>query len=421
MGMKKVLRKLIREFIQEMELDEDYPASFSMETFKSLGSHAGRNRYAAEHLKRIGSGSSRIVYKIDDEKVLKLAKNDKGISQNETEIQWGNERYFSSILAQTIDSDDKGLWVEMELARKISRPEFKKLVGFDINDVEMYMRSTAERNKGRKSAFGLDPELEERMDDNEFIASIVDFMLNADSLAGDLGSISSYGVVQREGSDSVVLIDYGITEDIYKSQYVKKPARMYEGENSLDEHEERLFSWKTDIEKVARQLKVELTNFIGGGLWGIAYEIPGNKVLKITQDQSEVNTAKHLIGKENKYLANIYKIYSIKGNKEKKVIIQEKLEQLDNYTNKAVDLFGKYFNESNFRGMTWAQMLSEGWNEEFDGFLKSNGKEGSIAEEIYSALLQIYDEAANMNIFLADIHKENLGLKNGDLAMFDIS
>ena len=154
MGMKKVLRKLIREFIQEMELDEDYPASFSMETFKSLGSHAGRNRYAAEHLKRIGSGSSRIVYKIDDEKVLKLAKNDKGISQNETEIQWGNERYFSSILAQTIDSDDKGLWVEMELARKISRPEFKKLVGFDINDVEMYMRSTAERNKGRKSAFG---------------------------------------------------------------------------------------------------------------------------------------------------------------------------------------------------------------------------------------------------------------------------
>ena len=80
------LRKYIRKVLKE-SIEEAYPESFNMETFKSLRNHAERNRYAAEHLQKIAAGSSRIVYKIDDEKVLKLAKNDKGIAQNETEIQ----------------------------------------------------------------------------------------------------------------------------------------------------------------------------------------------------------------------------------------------------------------------------------------------------------------------------------------------
>ena len=44
-----------------------------MKVFKSLPSFAARVRYCNEKLQRISSGSARIVYKIDDEKVLKLA------------------------------------------------------------------------------------------------------------------------------------------------------------------------------------------------------------------------------------------------------------------------------------------------------------------------------------------------------------
>ena len=47
-------------------MKEDYPASFSMEEFKKLTSFAKRIAYCEEHLQRISSGSSRIVYKIDD-------------------------------------------------------------------------------------------------------------------------------------------------------------------------------------------------------------------------------------------------------------------------------------------------------------------------------------------------------------------
>ena len=61
-------------------------------------------------------------------------------------------------------------------------------------------------------------------------------------------------------------------------------------------------------------------------------------------------------------------------------------------------------------------------NEEFDNFLKSKeGPERYTATDIYSDLLQIYEEAESKGILLTDIHTDNIGLKNSSLAMFDIT
>lgn len=62
-----------------------YPAAFSFDTMLSIRSYAGRLKYIASILPKLGSGSSRTVYPVDDEKVLKVARNDKGIAQNEVE------------------------------------------------------------------------------------------------------------------------------------------------------------------------------------------------------------------------------------------------------------------------------------------------------------------------------------------------
>ncbi len=231
--MNTSIRKIIREFIQEMELEEDYPVSFNMETFKSLGSHAGRNRYAQEHLQRLAAGSSRIVYKIDDEKVLKLAKNDKGIAQNGTEISWGNDSYFGDILANIFDYDDKDLWVEMELARKVTKSEFKKLTGFDISDVSLYLANWAETSRGKRRIYGIDPELEKRMQEDQFLSSITEFSQAADIQIGDFGVVTSYGIVKRDGHDTLVITDYGLTKEVYSTHYDKsKKMRMWEEEAS---------------------------------------------------------------------------------------------------------------------------------------------------------------------------------------------
>ena len=217
----KNIRTLIREFIQESELMEDYPSSFDMETFKSLRSHAGRNRYAQEHLQRLSSGSSRIVYKIDDEKVLKLAKNDKGIAQNEVEIEYGQYIDIEDVVAKIFDYDEENnLWVEMELARKVRPSDFKSIIGYSFEDYRLAIHNygvDTGNNKGSK--YPLSKQLVEDMWENEFMYEMFSFIGNYAVPTGDLERTSSYGLVKRDGQDKIVLIDYGLTHEVYSSYY----------------------------------------------------------------------------------------------------------------------------------------------------------------------------------------------------------
>ena len=93
-----------------------YPTSFDIQQFKQIRSFAEKIRYCDSRLIKLGSGSGRIVYQIDDEKVLKLAKNAKGIAQNAVEAEGYIQNY--SIAARVFETDDNDSFVEMELARK---------------------------------------------------------------------------------------------------------------------------------------------------------------------------------------------------------------------------------------------------------------------------------------------------------------
>lgn len=64
-----------------------YPTSFNFVEFNNIGSFAGKKRYCDERLQKLSSGSARIIYKVDEEKVLKLAKNAKGLAQNQEEAR----------------------------------------------------------------------------------------------------------------------------------------------------------------------------------------------------------------------------------------------------------------------------------------------------------------------------------------------
>ena len=217
----KNIRALIREFIQESDLLEDYPASFDMETFKSLKSHAGRNRYAQEHLQRLSSGSSRIVYKIDEEKVLKLAKNEKGVAQNEVEIEYGQYSDIEDVVAKIFDYDDQtNLWVEMELARKVKPSDFKNIVGYSFEDYRAAIHNYGiDSGNSRGFKYPIDKELAQDMWENEFMYEIFDYIGNYGVPTGDLERTNSYGLVKRDGQDKIVLIDYGLTHDVYSSYY----------------------------------------------------------------------------------------------------------------------------------------------------------------------------------------------------------
>lgn len=222
--MKNLIKTLLNEsltfdIVENMMVDEDYPSTFDMDHFKTLKSFNERVKYCEENLKRISSGSARIVYMIDDTKVLKLAKNQKGLAQNEVEIQWGQDSYFGSILAHTFMYHPNDLWVEMELARKVSKKDFQRLTDCTIDELNVYLRNFKEINNRRRPIFNIDPEVKEMLDENEFVASIAEFMESIDAPAGDLGRLNSYGIVQRDGQDDIVLIDFGLTNDVYQTYY----------------------------------------------------------------------------------------------------------------------------------------------------------------------------------------------------------
>lgn len=213
------LAELIKEFYKD--INEDYPSSFDMDYFKSLKTFKDRINYCKEHLKRLAAGSSRIVYKIDEKKVLKLAKNEKGLAQNEVEIDFSQDYYIDNLVAKVFEYHPKNLWVEMELATKLTKPKFKSIVGVDFEEYSkalLYHHSdVVSPNKRYRS-----PDKPEKMDEyweNEFINSMFDFMTNYDIPHGDLRRLSTYGVVIRNGEETIVMVDYGLTSQVADTYY----------------------------------------------------------------------------------------------------------------------------------------------------------------------------------------------------------
>lgn len=217
--IKKKLNENFTNKLIENFLEEDYPTNFDRGHFRTLRTFKDRIAYCESNLKRLSSGSGRIVYMIDDEKVLKLSKNQKGVAQTEVEADWGQQDYFSSILAHTFEYQPDYLWIEMELARKVNKAKFKELAGCDIDDMYFYLHNFYESNNGRTPRYRISPETQALLDENYFTGLVREFMVNTDSGPGDFGNLSSYGIVKRDGEDDLVIIDFGLTNAIYNTYY----------------------------------------------------------------------------------------------------------------------------------------------------------------------------------------------------------
>ncbi len=219
--MNTLVKNFIKNIIKESFIEEEYPESFDMEFFKTLKSFASRKKYCEQHLKRISSGSSRIVYLIDNDKVLKLAWNKKGIAQNEIESEYSNYHDLSDIIAKVFDAHPDNLWIEMELAKKLTPSLFKQVVGFNFNDYSAAIHNYYYNNNPSKYSYKIkvDDNLVSQMWEDEFVYDMFQYIGNYDVPVGDLTRLSSYGLVKRNGQDAIVLIDYGLSSDVYSSYY----------------------------------------------------------------------------------------------------------------------------------------------------------------------------------------------------------
>lgn len=220
--------KCCEQLIHDSEVNETaYPSSFSMEEFAKCNSFAARVRYCQARLPRLGSGSARITYQIDNEKALKLAKNPKGIAQNKAEEN--SYAIEAGIGANVYNSDPNGLWIEMELARKVKKSDFKKLLGVSFELVQNYVLHLASWYSRRGVSYDhqYDDVFDEIDNDNypnwEWFQSLRYYMTDTGLEAyGDLTRLSSYGIVTRNGQEEIVLIDFGLDDDVWADYYKKR-------------------------------------------------------------------------------------------------------------------------------------------------------------------------------------------------------
>ena len=174
----------------------------------------------------IGEGSSRIVFKIDDDRVIKLAKNTAGISQNKAEANPAIQSAYGDIITKIYDRHPDYLWIEMEMAidagflpnGEDSVMEAAGITGYNISwdDIMDYL-SVMTSNFESNEEFEIDwhyptPQIAS----NAFIEKLVKFMIEFKVRAGDIGG-ANIGLTVGDGRP--VVLDYGFNDDVYYGHY----------------------------------------------------------------------------------------------------------------------------------------------------------------------------------------------------------
>lgn len=203
---------------QSKMLKEAMDDVFSLETLSSLTSFNARLKYCTQHLGRhIGKGSSRITFQMDDEKVLKLAWNKKGVAQNEEE-----ERAFGDdIFPKVYESDRYSNWLVSEFVLPAKAQDYKHCFGLTFDEFVGFLHASGRYRFGRRYW----NEMEEEdwvhlLETNEDLAAFDEYIGNYGYVViGDMCRMCNYGLTKRNGQAHIVLLDSGFTEDVWNNYY----------------------------------------------------------------------------------------------------------------------------------------------------------------------------------------------------------
>lgn len=162
--------------------------------------------YARRHLSVLGEGSSRISFDYGG-KCLKVLKDVDLVSQNITEYYIYHSGMFLDILPKVYDYDiDSDRWILFELARPVSLDYFVERYGGEVKKCSML--------SDFRDLYSIS--------DDSLIRDLK-YMTRMFNLGwGDFLRASSFGLVNRGGEDRLVLLDFGLTADLYYSYYKER-------------------------------------------------------------------------------------------------------------------------------------------------------------------------------------------------------
>lgn len=204
-------------------LKEDYPQGFSFDELNNIKTIKERLMYAAKYFGRPKLGSSRATYFIDNEKVLKIAKNKKGLEQNRTEIDIAKQSWYSEVVVQIFNYDDEDYsYAEMERASRLKDVKIFESVfnGHSLEEVKLialYRYSPQYYGKNKPDYL---EEIDNKLsDESQFYYELLDMLGSYDLHILDVFKLDSWGIVIRDGVPHPVLIDFGLNNRTWRDFY----------------------------------------------------------------------------------------------------------------------------------------------------------------------------------------------------------
>jgi hypothetical protein len=226
--------KILISESQYKNIFEAMRQGFSVDYLTNAKSFNERVRYCREMLGMpIGNGSSRLVFQIDDETCLKLAKNKKGVAQNLEEISIARDGFISYIPKIYNGSDEEnGLWVITQYVLPAEEKDFEQVLGIPFKDVANFADNTDDRfNYKRGNNFVANADkivqfLYKKYEDNDDVIALFndinDLKANYDQIVADLRGIQNWGMVRENGNTFMVMLDTGFSEEVRNQFYRRK-------------------------------------------------------------------------------------------------------------------------------------------------------------------------------------------------------
>ena len=218
---KRELLGLIRESvlaaIEEAKFD---PKIITQRKFPSLRAAIMFVKDKAK-LRFLGQGSSREVFALDAKRALKMARNEKGIAQNQAELSIATDAE-GGLVAKIFQYDPEYKWLVSELVRPItSGEEFKHLTGISWG---VFVHLIYHSYDWEHVLLTIDPwrlepgETPEKIRKSPFLVKAMAGLSSIQEtlLEGDLVRLDHWG---KTPDQRVVLLDYGFTEDVAMDHY----------------------------------------------------------------------------------------------------------------------------------------------------------------------------------------------------------
>ena len=245
---------------QKKRLFEAYDGEFSFSELDRLNLN-GMYDYCLKHLgEPCGSGSSRLVFMLSDNIVLKLAfgiKKEAGMAQNRIEYE-RYEETKSKLLPVVYDHSDNFEYIVCEHVIPADNADFEKILGMSIwgrwgqhtiKRKNLFSRNGGDMEVGYDKYFdnlkdyreadfsnnyvlnliayivqhyadGTCPyneEMEQKIRNNEWFSELLDLVRKTHLC--DITSTENFGIVNRNGIPMIVVIDSGLSNDVYNKYY----------------------------------------------------------------------------------------------------------------------------------------------------------------------------------------------------------